>query len=256
VLVAQTVDAIVLAAGGSQRMGVFDKCFAEILGRPLVAWTVGSVAAATSVRKVILVARPTQVEELQAERWVTDAGATVIAGGERRQESVAAGVESSDADIVIIHDGARPLATPALVDAVVEAAAEHGVGLPLVPLAESLRRLRRNSIVDWIDRYGLNLAQTPQAIRRELLLDAYAQHDPWGGEPIIDETLLVQMNGHPVTPVPGERANLKVTLPEDLEIVQAVMSARMANDGAAAPPAKTPVGAGRDRSNGAHGSSG
>src|SRR3954447_778681 len=117
-------------------MGVFDKCFAEILGRPLVAWTVGAVAAAQSVRNVILVARPTQVEELQREPWVTDLGAHVIAGGERRQESVAAGVESSDADIVIIRGGARPCATSALVDAVVEAAAEHGVGLPLVPLAE------------------------------------------------------------------------------------------------------------------------
>jgi 2-C-methyl-D-erythritol 4-phosphate cytidylyltransferase len=243
VLVEQTVDAIVLAAGGSQRMGAFDKCFAEILGRPLIAWTVEGVAAAASVRKIILVARPTQVEELQAEQWVIDAGATVIAGGERRQESVAAGVESSDADIVIIHDGARPLATPALVDAVAAAAAEQGVGLPLVPLAESLRRLRRSSIVDWIDRYGLNLAQTPQAIRRDLLLEAYAGHDPWGGEPIIDETLLVQMGGHPVTPVPGERANIKVTVPEDLEIVHAVISARIGSDGMRTARAGAPVAA-------------
>lgn len=233
VLVKETVDAIVLAAGGSQRMGVFDKCFAEVLGRPLVAWTVESVAAARSVRRVVLVARPTEVERLQGEAWVVDVGATVVAGGERRQESVAAGVESSDADVVVIHDGARPLATAALVDAVAEAAIAHGVGLPLVPLVESLRRLRHHSIVDWIDRYGLNLAQTPQAIRRDLLLDAYVRHDPWGPDPIIDETLLVQMNGHPVTPVPGERANLKVTLPDDLEIVRAVLSARLAASPAA-----------------------
>jgi len=224
--VAAFADAIVLAAGGSQRMDGFDKCFALVLDRPLVAWTVAAVSAANSIRNVVLVVRPGQVAAMEREPWVIEAGAIVVAGGERRQESVAAGVESSDADVVVIHDGARPLATPALVDAVANAAAQHGVGLPLVPLAESLRRLRRTSVVDWIDRYGLNLAQTPQGIRRQLLLDAYAQHDPWSSEAIVDESLLVQMSGVSVTAVRGERANLKVTVPEDLEIVTAVIAAR------------------------------
>lgn len=235
-------DAIVLAAGGSNRMHEFDKCFAPMLGRPLVAWTVAAVANAKAVKNVILVVRPGDVETIQRESWVIEAGATVIAGGERRQESVAAGVDSSDADVVIIHDGARPLATPALVDAVANAGAEHGVGLPLVPLAESLRRLRRTSIVDWIDRYGLHLAQTPQAIRRQLLLDAYVRHDPWGSESIIDESLVVQMEGTTVTAVPGERANLKVTVAEDLEIVAAVLAARLGI--VAAQPTAGPVGGG------------
>jgi 2-C-methyl-D-erythritol 4-phosphate cytidylyltransferase len=224
--VARFADAIVLAAGGSQRMNGFDKLWTVVHGRPLIAWTVAGVAAADTVRNVILVVRPDQVSSIQQEPWVIEARATVVAGGERRQESVADGVEASDAEVVVIHDGARPLATPALVDAVALAAAEFGVGLPLVPLAESLRRLRRTSIVDWIDRFGLNLAQTPQGIRRQLLLDAYAIHDPWGSESIIDETLLVQMGGASVTAVPGERANLKVTVAEDLEIVSAILAAR------------------------------
>lgn len=223
---ARFADAIVLAAGGSQRMIGFDKLFTVVQGRPLIAWTVSAVAAADTIRKVILVVRPDQVLSIQQESWVVEAGATVVAGGERRQESVAAGVEASDAEIVVIHDGARPLATSALVNAVAMAAAEFGVGLPLVPLAESLRRLRRTSIVDWIDRFGLNLAQTPQGIRRQLLLDAYALHDPWGSGSIIDETLLVQMGGASVTAVRGERANLKVTVAEDLEIVSAILAAR------------------------------
>ncbi len=223
-------------------MNEFDKCFAAILGRPLVAWTVAAVAAAKSVRNVILVVRAEDVDAIRREAWVIEADATVIAGGERRQESVAAGVESSRADVVVIHDGARPLATPALVDAVAIAAAEHGVGLPLVPLVESLRRLRRTSVVDWIDRHGLNLAQTPQAIRRELLLHAYIHHDPWGPESIIDESLVVQMEGTAVTAVRGDRANLKVTVPEDLEIVAAVLAARLGI--VAAQPTGTPAGEG------------
>lgn len=207
-------------------MNGFDKVYSTILERPLVAWTLAAVAAAETVRNVILVVRPDRVAEMQRQPWVVEAGATVVAGGERRQESVASGVDASDADVVVIHDGARPLATSALVDAVARAAAESGVAVPLVPLSESLRRLRKTSIVDWIDRYGLNTAQTPQAINRRLLLEAYADHDPWGAESIIDETLLVQMGGRAVTAVPGERANIKVTVPEDIEIVTAILAHR------------------------------
>lgn len=219
-------DAVVLAAGGSTRMNSFDKVHSPILGRPLVAWTVGAAAAAATVRNVILVVRPGQEAAMEQEPWVLAAGAQIVRGGERRQESVAAGVDACDAEIVVIHDGARPLATPALVDAVANAALKTGAAVPLVPLTESLRRLRRDSIVDWMDRYGLNLAQTPQAIRRQLLLDAYAAHDPWGSEGIVDETLLVQMAGVTVTPVPGERANIKVTVPEDIEIITALLQSR------------------------------
>jgi len=222
-------DVIVLAAGGSTRMNSFDKVQSPILGRPLVAWTLAAASAATTVRNVVLVVRPGQEAEMAEEPWVLAASAQVVCGGERRQESVAAGVDASDADIVIIHDGARPLATSTLVDAVAYAALKSGAAVPLVPLTESLRRLRKDSIVDWMDRYGLNLAQTPQAIRRQLLLDAYAEHDPWGSEAIIDETLLVQMGGATVTPVRGERANIKVTVPEDIEIVTALLQSRAAS---------------------------
>lgn len=221
-------DAIVLAAGGSQRTNGFDKLHVVIRDRPLVAWTLAAVAAAETVRKVILVVRPEQVAATQAAFWVVEAGATVVAGGERRQESVAAGIDATDADVVLIHDGARPLATSALVDAVATATLESGCAVPLVPLAESLRRLRRTSIVDWIDRYGLHTAQTPQGVFRSLLLDAYALHDPWGAEAIIDETLLLQAGGVAVTPVRGERANLKVTVAEDIDIVAAILEARAA----------------------------
>ncbi len=223
-------DAVVLAAGGSTRMNSFDKIQFPILGRPLVAWTVAAAAAAPAVRNVILVVRPGQEAALEGESWVQESGVRLVRGGERRQESVAAGVDACDADIVVIHDGARPLATSALVDAVANAALESGAAVPLVSLTESLRRLRRDSIVDWMDRYGLNLAQTPQAIRRGLLLDAYAVHDPWGSEGIVDETLLVQMIGATVTPVRGERANIKVTVPEDIQIVTALLQSRAAPD--------------------------
>ncbi len=208
-------------------MNAFDKIQFPILGRPLVAWTVEATLAAAAVRNVILVVRPDQISTMEREHWVQKPGVRLIRGGERRQESVAAGVYACDTEFVIIHDGARPLATSALVETVAKAALKSGAAVPLVPLTESLRRLRQDSIVDWMDRYGLNLAQTPQAIRRDLLLDAYAAHDPWGSEGIVDETLLVQMMGATVTPVLGERANIKVTIPEDIEIVTALLNSRV-----------------------------
>ena len=208
-------------------MNAFDKIQFPILGRPLVAWTVEATLAAAAVRNVILVVRPDQISTMEREHWVQKPGVRLIRGGERRQESVAAGVNACDTEFVIIHDGARPLATSALVETVAKAALKSGAAVPLVPLTESLRRLRQDSIVDWMDRYGLNLAQTPQAIRRDLLLDAYAAHDPWGSEGIVDETLLVQMMGATVTPVLGERANIKVTIPEDIEIVTALLNSRV-----------------------------
>jgi 2-C-methyl-D-erythritol 4-phosphate cytidylyltransferase len=235
--VAEFADAIVLAAGGSQRTNAFDKLHVVIGDRPLVAWTLAAVAAADSVRNVILVVRPEQVASLQRASWVLEAGATVVAGGERRQESVAAGIDATEADVVLIHDGARPLATSALVDAVAAATLESGCAVPLVPLAESLRRLRRTSIVDWIDRFGLHTAQTPQGVSRTLLLEAYMEHDPWGSGSIIDETLLLQARGVAVTAVRGERANLKVTLAEDIDIVAAILGARAALP--SVPPAAT-----------------
>jgi 2-C-methyl-D-erythritol 4-phosphate cytidylyltransferase len=234
-------EAVVLAAGGSTRMHGFDKVQSPILGRPLVAWTVEAVAAADSVRRVILVVRPGQEAAMEREPWVRAAGAVIVSGGERRQESVAAGIDACEAEIVVIHDGARPLATSALVDAVATEARESGVAVPLVPLTESLRRLRKDSIVDWMDRYGLNLAQTPQAMRRQLLLDAYAAHDPWGSEGIVDESLLVQMCGATVTPVRGERANIKVTVPADIEIVTAVLESRGESGAATARSAATEI---------------
>src|ERR1700730_2870496 len=89
-------DAVVLAAGGSTRMNGFDKVQSPILGRPLVAWTVAAVAAAASVGKVVLVVRPGQEGVTEREPWVQAAGAGVGSGGERRQESVACGVDACD----------------------------------------------------------------------------------------------------------------------------------------------------------------
>ncbi len=131
-------DAVIVAAGGSTRMAGSDKVAEPLLGRSLLQWSVENMAAAQTVARVIVVARPDRVADLAAQPWLSDA--TVVAGGERRSDSVRAGVTAATAEVVLVHDGARPLASPALADAVANATAQHGAAVPVVPVVDSLKR--------------------------------------------------------------------------------------------------------------------
>ncbi len=219
-------DAVVLAAGTSTRMGGPDKLLMQVGGLPLLAWTLRAVARAASVRRVIVVSRPDGLEALAGEPWLPEVPVTVVAGGARRQDSVAAGVEAADAEVVLIHDGARPLVTPALLDLVADAALVHGAAVPVVAVPESMRRMAGGHIVDIVDRTDLYRAQTPHGAQRRVLLRAYAAQDPRGPQTFIDETTLVQSTGIHVSTVPGEPANLKVTLPGDEQLAFALLEAR------------------------------
>lgn len=219
-------DAVILAAGTSTRMGGPDKLQMEVGGLPLLAWTMHAVAAAETVRRIIVVTREDRAEMVAKEPWVLDVGATVVIGGERRQDSVAAGVEASDAEVVLIHDGARPLVTPALFDRVARAALTHGAAVPVVAVAESMRKIVDGRIVGILDRTDLHRSQTPHGARRGLLLEAYARQDPRGPDTFIDETTLVQSAGFVVSTVPGDPANLKVTLQGDEQLAFALLEGR------------------------------
>lgn len=214
---ARFADAVIVAAGGSTRMGGADKMAQTVLGRSLLQWSVEHMAAAQSVARLIVVARPEQVVEMARLPWLRNA--TVVAGGERRSDSVRAGVAAATADVVLVHDGARPLASPALADAVANAAAQHGAAVPVVPVVDSLKRDRGATLGESVDRDGLVRAQTPQGARRQLLLDALAAA---GDEAFSDEAALLESRGIAIATVPGEASNIKVTLPQDLEMVRAL----------------------------------
>jgi 2-C-methyl-D-erythritol 4-phosphate cytidylyltransferase len=223
---ARFADAVILAAGVSTRMGGQDKLLIPVAGLPLFAWTVRAAAAALAVRRVIVVSRRDGAEALAKEPWLQEVNATVVVGGSRRQDSVASGVEAADAEVVLIHDGARPLVTPALFDLVAKAARIHGVAVPIVAVPESMRRIVDGKIVGILDRTDLYRSQTPHGAQRRLLLEVYARRNPRGDETFIDETALVQSTGVTVFTVPGEPANLKVTLPGDEQLVIALLEAR------------------------------
>lgn len=216
-------DAVVVAAGASRRMGGTDKLDVSLAGRPLLAWSVEAMAAATSVGRVVVVAAADRVDALRRADWLGRTGARVVAGGQNRSESVLAGVRASDAEVVLVHDAARPLASPALADAVAHAALAHGAAIPVTPVVDSLKSVDGQAVTGAVERDGLAAAQTPQGARRALLLEAFAAA---GGRPFSDEAGLLRSHGIEVATVPGEMANIKVTRPDDLELVRAVAVAR------------------------------
>ena len=218
-------DAVVVAAGASRRMGGADKLEVDLGGKPLLAWSIAALKAASSVRRLIVVTGAERLDGLARQSWFVASGATLIAGGEQRSDSVRLGVNAADADVVLVHDGARPLVSPALADSVAAAAAEHGAAIPVIPVADSLKTTSGGQIGAALDRDGLAAAQTPQGARRQLLLDAF---DASTGRAYTDEAGLLQAHGVEVVPVAGEIANIKVTRPDDLELVRTIVAGRRA----------------------------
>ncbi|MGI8928017.1 MAG: 2-C-methyl-D-erythritol 4-phosphate cytidylyltransferase [Candidatus Limnocylindrales bacterium] len=222
-------DAVIVAAGASSRMGGVDKLTEPLLGRPLLAWSVEAMASAESVGRIVVVTRPERVETLRADEWLSrlpERRVEVVAGGEHRSDSVRAGVDATEASVVLVHDGARPLVSSSLVDSVANAAAEYGAAVPAVAVADSMKRASAGHVETSVDRNGLVRTQTPQGARRELLIAAFERT---GGAAYTDEAALLEAAGVDVVTVPGEAANIKVTDGADLEIVRAIAAARSGN---------------------------
>ena len=223
-------DAIVVAAGRSTRMAGADKLATEIDGRPLLAWTLEALTAAREVERVVVVTSSERRAEIAAADWLPAAVIDVVAGGARRQESVHAGFVALDRDgpdergVVLVHDAARPLVTASLVSAVADATARHGAAIPIVPVAETLKRIDGGLVGATVDRTGLGAAQTPQGARRDLLREAYRRFPPDGPETFTDEASLLEACSITVHVVPGDPGNLKVTLPGDLLRAEAALA--------------------------------
>jgi 2-C-methyl-D-erythritol 4-phosphate cytidylyltransferase/2-C-methyl-D-erythritol 2,4-cyclodiphosphate synthase len=220
------VDAVVVAAGASQRMGGRDKLDARLLGRPLLAWAIEALEMPDLVDRLIVVAPAERLAWLEDEPRLRER-IEIVPGGMRRQESVAAGVGASSAATVLIHDGARPLATTGLARRVAEAAIADGAAIPVVPLAETVKRVAGDRVLETVARDDLVAAQTPQGFRRELLDRAWATHPPGGPVIWTDEAALLEAAGIPVRSVAGEVDNLKVTVAEDLVRAERLLAGRL-----------------------------
>lgn len=211
-------DAVIVAAGSGLRMGGLDKTALSVAGRPMLRWAVDAMRAATSVRRVVIVTAAERLAGVRRLSWLPP-DVEVVAGGDRRQDSVAAGARATGAEVVLVHDAARPLASPALADRVAAAAASHGAAIPVLAVPDSLKRVEGGRVMGAIDRAGVARAQTPQGARRELLLEALDALAA-GPETFGDEAELLARHGVDVAVVDGEPRALKVTDPSDLPLAE------------------------------------
>lgn len=240
------VDAVIVAGGESRRMAGVDKLVAPLLGRPVLAWSIEAVAG-PDIDRIIVVAPGERLAWLSAEPLLRDR-IEIRPAGPRRQESVAAGVQATSAPLVLVHDGARPLATPHLAARVALAAGRFGAAIPVVPVVETVKRLGRGRHLDGrrvagtVPRESLALAQTPQGFRRELLEGAWSERPPDGRATWSDEAALLEEVGVAVHAIPGESTNLKVTVPEDLGRAASILAARLGEIGPAAASWRTGFG--------------
>ena len=173
------VDVVVPAAGSSRRMAGQDKLEARVGGLPVLAWTLASLAAAPEVARIVVVVPADRIDEIRRAAWLPASVIAVVAGGPRRQESVANGVGALRAAgagaerVVLVHDAARPVVTPELVARVAAAAASTGAAIPVVPVADTLKRIAGDVVAETVDRNDLAAAQTPQGVRLGVLEAAY-----------------------------------------------------------------------------------
>ena len=246
-------DVVVVAAGTSQRFGS-DKLEADIGGRPLLAWTIDRLASSDVVDRIVVVTSADRVEAIRNAPWLSPKVAGVVAGGARRQESVAEGVravaeldgpapDEATERVVLVHDGARPLVTAALVESVIEAVGTHGAAIPMLAIPDTVRRVGPDGqILETIDRTGLSVAQTPQGARLGTFELAMQAQPPGGTREFTDEAALLEACRILVHAIPGDPRNIKVTLPADLIRVEAVLTGRSA----VLPPSAARVGLGQD----------
>ena len=218
-----TLGAVIVAAGGSTRMGGIDKLFAPLAGRPLLARTLAAFQECPAVDLVALVVLKENLERARA--LVAEYGFSkvrhVCPGGARRQDSARAGLEAlGECDYVAVHDGGRPLVTPNLIERGLEAARETGVAVPALPVVDTIKEAGPDAtVVRTLDRGRLWAAQTPQVFRRDILLRAHREVQ---GD-VTDDAAMVEALGLPVRLFPGERTNIKVTTPEDQRLAQALV---------------------------------
>ena len=225
----ESAGAVVVAAGGSNRMGGIDKIFAPLLGIPLLAHVLDQLEAFAPVDRIALVLGKNSVQrgrELVEQRGYQKP-IHVRSGGERRQDSVLNGLnalsETSAPEWVIIHDGARPCLDGPMLQRGLKAARETGAAVAGVPVKDTIKVSSAKGIVSKTPpRDSLWAAQTPQVFRFSLLLNA---HQTCSGD-VTDDAAMVESMAGQVKMFWGSYENLKVTTPEDLEIASLLLKRR------------------------------
>ena len=221
-------SAVVPAAGSSTRMGK-DKLLLPLGEQPVLLHTLRALDACPYITEIVVVTR----EELIVPTGqlcrdaALDKVRKVIVGGATRSHSVLAGLGelSPDAELAAIHDGARPLVSQAVLEAVIRRASECGAAAPAVPVKDTVKRARDGLVTATLDRAELRAVQTPQVFQVDLIKTALQKALEDGAE-LTDDCAAVERLGIGVALTEGDYCNLKLTTPEDLAVAEALLAWR------------------------------
>ena len=222
----QRVGAVIVAAGSSRRMGGVNKVFALLGGKPILARVIDVFQRCNSIDQIVVVVSEQNLErcrQLVAEQgWskVTD----VCAGGERRQDSVVAGLgRLHHCHWVVIHDGARPLLTEDLIHRGLTEVKETGAAAAAVPVTDTIKVAGDDRLVQQTPlRHNLWAVQTPQVFRFDIIAEAYRR----AKQEMTDDATLVEQLGYRVKLYMGSYDNIKITTPDDLILAEVLWQKR------------------------------
>lgn len=222
--------AVIVAAGEGLRIGGnVPKPYLPLVGRAMLLRTLDRVFGARNIEKVVMVIAASELFRCEAmlrgDSALSQRPWVLQSGGATRQQSVKAGLEKVDGvtDIVVIHDGARPFVSPALIERCIESAGRNGAVVVGLPARDTIKIVSDDHrVLSTPARKAVWEIQTPQAFRREVIVEAHE----WAareGFTATDDAMLVEQAGKPVWVIEGEKTNLKITVPEDLWLAEAMI---------------------------------
>jgi 2-C-methyl-D-erythritol 4-phosphate cytidylyltransferase len=213
------VTAIVVAAGEGQRFGA-PKQFAPLRDKPVLEWCLGCFDSHVQVAEIVLVL----VSDIEKEEYIRRFPkiTAVVTGGKHRQDSVIAGFDRIDpqkTEIVLIHDGVRPVVDQALLSRVIAATKEKGAAVPVIAIEDTVKAVDGDKVLRTVDREQLRRVQTPQGFSYAILKEALNQARKDNIQST-DEAALVERMGHEIVTVEGDPRNIKITTPEDIRVAE------------------------------------
>ncbi|NPB09424.1 MAG: 2-C-methyl-D-erythritol 4-phosphate cytidylyltransferase [Thermodesulfobacteria bacterium] len=225
------IVAVVPAGGVGKRVGAeIPKQFLSLCGKPIIMWTLEALERTPEIDLIVVAIVSSWQEELA--RLIAESSlrkvARLVPGGATRQDSVAAALEAvpQEAEIILVHDAARPLVLQETIQGVIRAVKDHGAAIAACPVRDTVKETLRGRVVRTLPRERIFLAQTPQGARAPLLRRAFEKAAREGFQGT-DEASLLEWMGVPVYVVPSPATNLKITTPEDLEIAAALLKKRL-----------------------------
>jgi len=219
----KTWGAVIVAAGSGTRFGQgIPKQFRRLHGVSLVEWSIRVFSSIDEIEDIVVVVPADS--SLWKPFWKPHSGIRIVTGGLRRQDSVVAGLEAlHSAEMVLIHDAARPLVSASLIGRVMKGVISSGAAIPVIPVRDTVKRVTSASTVaGTVSRENLRMSQTPQGFILEDILEVLKSTDE-----VTDECTAMELAGYEVLAVAGDPENVKLTDPEDIEIIKSLAGKTM-----------------------------